>query len=75
MQTVGYVLLAVLILMVMITVHELGHYVVGKIFKFRINEFAIGMGPVIFKRKLKSGEQFSIRLFPDRKSVGRERVC
>ena len=47
MQTVGYVLLAVLILMVMITVHELGHYVVGKIFKFRINEFAIGMGPVI----------------------------
>lgn len=64
MQTVGYVLLAVLILMVMITVHELGHYVVGKIFKFRINEFAIGMGPVIFKRKLKSGEQFSIRLFP-----------
>ena len=64
MQTVGYVLLAVLILMVMITVHELGHYVVGKIFKFRINEFAIVMGPVIFKRKLKSGEQFSIRLFP-----------
>ena len=54
MQTVGYVLLAVLILMVMITVHELGHYVVGKIFKFRINEFPIGMGPVIFKRKLKS---------------------
>lgn len=64
MQTAGYVLLAILILMVMITVHELGHYLVGKIFKFRINEFAIGMGPAIFKRKMKSGEQFSIRIFP-----------
>lgn len=64
MQTVGYVLLAVLILMVMITVHELGHYLVGKAFKFKINEFAIGMGPAIFKRTMKSGEIFSIRLFP-----------
>lgn len=64
MQTIGYVLLAVLILMVMITVHELGHYLVGKAFKFKINEFAIGMGPAIFKRTMKSGEIFSIRLFP-----------
>ena len=36
----------------------------GKIFKFKINEFAIGMGPAIFKKKLKSGEDFSIRLLP-----------
>ena len=64
LKSVGYVALAILILMVMITIHELGHYVVGKIFKFKINEFAIGMGPAIFKRTLKSGEQFSIRLFP-----------
>lgn len=63
-KTAGYVLLAILILMVMITVHELGHYIVGKIFKFKINEFAIGMGPAIFKRTLKSGEVFSIRIFP-----------
>ena len=60
----GYVAIAILILMVMITIHELGHYVVGKIFKFKINEFAIGMGPAVFKRMLKSGEVFSIRLFP-----------
>ncbi|MBE5742278.1 MAG: RIP metalloprotease RseP [Clostridiales bacterium] len=64
MTTFGYVLLALLILMVMITVHELGHYLVGKLFKFKINEFAIGMGPAIFKRKMKSGEDFSLRIFP-----------
>ena len=33
MKNVGYVLIAVLILLVMITVHEAGHYFVGKIFK------------------------------------------
>lgn len=64
LRTALYAVLAILMLMVMITVHELGHYLVGKIFKFKINEFSIGMGPAIFKRKMKSGEQFSIRLFP-----------
>ena len=59
-----YILIAVLILLIMITVHEFGHYIVGKIFKFKINEFAIGMGPAIFKKKKKNGEIFSIRAFP-----------
>ena len=64
LKTVGFVLGALLILMVMITVHEFGHYIVGKIFKFKINEFAIGMGPAIFKKKMKSGEDFSVRALP-----------
>ena len=64
LKNIGYIAVAVLILLVMITVHEAGHYFVGKIFKFKINEFAIGMGPAIFKKKLKSGEDFSIRLLP-----------
>ena len=63
-KTVGYVLGALLILMVMITIHEFGHYIVGKLFKFKINEFAIGMGPAIFKKKMKSGEDLSIRALP-----------
>lgn len=65
MSTIGSVALAILVLLLMITVHELGHYIAGKIFKFKINEFAIGMGPAIFKRKNeKTGEVFSIRIFP-----------
>ncbi len=59
-----YILLAILILLIMITIHEFGHYVVGKLFKFKINEFAIGMGPALFKKKKKNGELFSIRAFP-----------
>ena len=64
MGLIGYILLALLVLMVMITVHELGHYIAGKIFKFKINEFAIGFGPKIFKKTLKSGEVFSVRALP-----------
>ena len=65
LSTIGSILLAILVLLVMITVHEFGHYIVGKIFKFKINEFAIGMGPAIFKRQNKTtNEVFSIRVFP-----------
>ncbi len=64
MAYVGYIMLAILILLVMITVHEFGHYIAGKIFKFGIDEFAIGFGPKLFSRKRKDGELFSVRLFP-----------
>ena len=65
MSTVWAVILAILILLAMITVHEFGHYIAGKALKFKINEFAIGFGPKLFKRtSKKSGEIFSIRLLP-----------
>ena len=63
-KSILYVLLAILILLIMITVHEFGHYIVGKIFKFKIDEFAIGFGPAIYKKTKKNGEVFSIRLLP-----------
>ena len=60
-----YILLAVVILLFMILVHELGHYIVGKILKFKVEEFSIGFGPAIFtKVSKKTGEKFSLRAFP-----------
>jgi len=60
-----FILLAIFILMVMITIHELGHYLVGKWLGFRINEFSIGFGKAIFKRQSKkTGEIFAIRMIP-----------
>ena len=65
MKSVGGVVLAVLILLVMVTVHEFGHYVAGKILHFQINEFAVGFGPAIFKRRIKkTGEIFALRVIP-----------
>lgn len=62
---IGYIIVALLALMMMIVVHELGHYTAGKLLGFKIDEFAIGFGPRIFKRKnKKTGEMFSIRPFP-----------
>ncbi len=59
------ILLALLILLAMITIHEFGHYLAGKILKFRITEFSIGFGPALFKRKSKrTGELFTVRLLP-----------
>lgn len=63
-MTILYILLALVVLLVMITVHEFGHYCAGKVLGFKINEFAIGFGPTLFKRKRKDGEQFSIRALP-----------
>ena len=56
---------AFLVLMVMVVIHEFGHYIAGKLLNFKIEEFAIGMGPklVSFTSK-KSGEVFSLRLLP-----------
>ena len=60
-----YLLLALLILLVMVTIHEFGHYVAGKLLHFKINEFSIGFGKSLYSHKSKkTGEIFSIRLVP-----------
>ena len=67
MQVLSYVLyivIAVVILLFMVLVHELGHYIAGRILKFKITEFSIGFGKPIFQRKNKRGELISLRIFP-----------
>ena len=65
MKSLGGVLLAVVILLVMVTIHEFGHYVAGKILGFKINEFSVGFGPALFKkRSKKTGELFALRVIP-----------
>jgi len=65
LKSVGGVLLAVMILLVMVSIHEFGHYVAGKILNFKINEFSVGFGPAIFKkRSKKTGELFALRAIP-----------
>lgn len=62
--SIFYILIALAALMIMITIHEAGHYTVGKLFKFKIKEFAIGFGKPLYKKVRKSGEIFSIRILP-----------
>ena len=59
-----YILIALLALMIMITIHEFGHFIAGKLLGFKINEFAIGFGKALWSKKTKDGMDFSIRLVP-----------
>ena len=64
-RTLGGIALAILILLAMVSIHEFGHYVAGKILGFKITEFSIGFGPAIFKkRSKKTGELFAVRIVP-----------
>ena len=46
-----------------IAIHEFGHFIFAKIFKVKVNEFAIGMGPTILKKQGKE-TKYALRLFP-----------
>lgn len=60
-----YILLAIVILLFMVLIHEFGHYIAGKILKFKITEFSVGFGfPIFSKVNKKTGERFSLRIFP-----------
>ncbi len=64
-MTVWTIILAILFLSLLVAVHELGHYLMGRIFKFTIIEFAIGMGPkLISKKSKKTGISYSLRALP-----------
>ncbi len=57
------VVYTVLVLGFLILIHEFGHFICAKLTKVKVNEFALGMGPAIFKKQI--GETlYAIRLFP-----------
>lgn len=47
----------------LIFIHEGGHFLVAKLCKVKVNEFAIGFGPVIWKKQTKE-TKYAIRLIP-----------
>lgn len=60
-----YILLAILVFEALIIIHELGHYICARIFKVKIFEFAIGMGPrLAWFRSKKTGIVYALRAFP-----------
>jgi regulator of sigma E protease len=54
---------AIVIFLLLILVHELGHFVSAKLVGIRVQEFAIGMGPTIFKKE-KGETVYSVRALP-----------
>ena len=66
MQILTIVLLALIGIFLfgfVIFFHELGHFLLAKAGKIRVNEFSIGMGPKLFSFQ-KGETAYSLRLFP-----------
>ena len=57
------ILVAIVFFGFLIFFHELGHFTFAKLFHVKVNEFALGMGPAIFK--FRKGETlYALRVFP-----------
>jgi regulator of sigma E protease len=57
------IIYAILIFCLLIFVHELGHFISAKAVGIRVNEFALGMGPLLFSFK-KGDTEYSLRALP-----------
>lgn len=62
---VGKILVFLVMLSVLVVLHELGHFIVARINKVRVNDFALGMGPTLLKwTSPRSGTNYRLNLFP-----------
>ena len=57
------ILIFLIIFSVIVISHEFGHYAIARRNGIRVNEFDIGMGPVLYRKKGKETD-FCIRLLP-----------
>ena len=63
MGTLLSILFAILIFSFLIFIHEFGHFITAKLSGVQVNEFAMFMGPAIWKKK-KGETLYSIRCIP-----------
>ncbi|MDE7261791.1 MAG: site-2 protease family protein, partial [Oscillospiraceae bacterium] len=67
-----YIILAILLFGILIAAHEWGHFIAARMCGVTVHEFAIGMGPVIWKSKPRETDawdaekktQFTLRALP-----------
>lgn len=62
-SAVFYVIIALLVFGFLIVSHEFGHFICAKLSHVKVNEFSLGMGPLLLKFG-KGETQYSLRLFP-----------
>lgn len=63
MSGITTVIVSVILFLILITVHEFGHFIVAKSTGIKVNEFSIGMGPKLFQKQ-KGETIYSLRLLP-----------
>ena len=57
------ILISIIVLSIIVIIHEFGHFIVAKKSGILVEEFAVGMGPMIASKQI--GETlYSLRAFP-----------
>src|SRR5215831_12395467 len=64
MEFLQYVFALVVTLGVLVTIHELGHFIVGRWSGAKVVRFSIGFGPSLFSRIDKKGTEFVVAAVP-----------
>ena len=59
-----YILAFAVLLGVLVTIHEFGHFIFARMFKVHVQRFSIGMGPVFYKKYDKHGTEFALSAIP-----------
>ena len=57
-------LVFILVFGLIVTIHELGHFLFAKWSGILVREFSIGMGPKVFAHQAKDGTTYTLRLLP-----------
>ena len=58
-----YIIIAIIIFGILIAIHEFGHFMAAKLCGVKVEEFAIGMGPSLFKKQ-KGETVYALRILP-----------
>ena len=64
MSALIYIASFLVLLGVLVTIHEYGHFIVARMCKVHVQRFSLGMGPVIYKRLDKHGTEIALSLLP-----------
>ncbi|MDB5420722.1 MAG: metalloprotease RseP, partial [Brevundimonas sp.] len=63
-QILIYIVPFLLVLTFIVTIHELGHYLIARAFNVKMDRFAIGFGKALFSRTDKRGVEWRIGWLP-----------
>ena len=64
MTAIIYISAFLVLLGVLVTIHEFGHFIVARMCKVHVQRFSVGMGPVFYKKYDKHGTEFALSAVP-----------
>lgn len=64
MSTLIYISSFLVLIGILVTIHEYGHFIVARMCKVHVQTFSLGMGPIIYKKKDRHGTEFALSALP-----------